>query len=546
MRRKKTKELHINHFKKTLLGRLKLKWFSEFSADENALPSEALIKRTLLEKHRNNPSAGSLLIKLIGCSTTTVRRIDDLVFGFDVLALLKSLEHKPWDDARFLEIQGGKDKLSSDNGVFIYQEALEESGRVYVVTFFKEESFPTVSRMEIRACEKNSEPFLSVLTKSGYQPYSLINILEKWDDTDSEIKIALLSLHCLNEKQSHKKVRPEDAAKLSVGGNGLFPPPVDDRCSQLIKKVVKNNLGCTKIRLPLNAIEPADHDYCMLFPAGLIKPFLRELRFGEESEMLVYWNGSSFTMSDDYASYLAYRTLDISHVPVVVMGEYPISVYGSGEQGGKELLPNVAYRYFPSPDADPELRRKALDIRLQRELGRTSVDILYDFIFKVHRLLHNPLTKERELHKLLLQNSDIFSSAGIRVLSEVRFGNKFRADLVIQVANDNRRVLLVELERANLPLFTQTGAPYAHVTHALQQVEDWMRFWNEYPNEVPAPLDATITPAGVVVIGRSKFLSEDDKRRLLSLNSNRRIQLITYDDLISRVEQYVTTIYGDT
>jgi hypothetical protein len=224
------------------------------------------------------------------------------------------------------------------------------------------------------------------------------------------------------------------------------------------------------------------------------------------------------------------------------MGEYPEDIYGRGRRGGVEILPGVNYQYTPSPGQDKESKMRALQIRLQRDVGQSAIDQLYEFVFKFHRLLHHPLTKERALHDLILEGAIFFSSTRIRILSEVRFANRFRADLVIQIDDNPARTILVELERANLPLFTRTGAPYAHVTHALQQVEDWMRFWQEHPLDVPMPLDPTITPSGVVVIGRSKFLSEDDKRRLMNLNSNRRVQIMTYDDLIAQVENYVTIL----
>ena len=107
---------------------------------------------------------------------------------------------------------------------------------------------------------------------------------------------------------------------------------------------------------------------------------------------------------------------------------------------------------------------------------------------------------------------------------------------------------MVELENANLQLFTKSGRPRAHVTHAIQQVEDWLRWWQENSNEETNELlllDKSIHPEGLVVIGRSKDFSEEDSKRLLHLNSNRRVKVITYDDLLDNLENLILNLEKD-
>lgn len=70
-------------------------------------------------------------------------------------------------------------------------------------------------------------------------------------------------------------------------------------------------------------------------------------------------------------------------------------------------------------------------------------------------------------------------------------------------------------------MFTRTGRPRKKLTHAIQQVEDWFRFWREHPELVPDRLVPSVTPKGIVVIGTSAALSDLDKRRLAHLNSHR-------------------------
>jgi hypothetical protein len=124
-------------------------------------------------------------------------------------------------------------------------------------------------------------------------------------------------------------------------------------------------------------------------------------------------------------------------------------------------------------------------------------------------------------------------------MSEVCLGKDYRVDLVIQYKLDERRLLLIELEKAGLPIFTKSGRLRSHVTHAIQQVEDWMQWWLEHPTNIPAALDGSIPPDGLVVIGRNISMDERSKRRLVHLNHNRRVKLITYDDLLDRIEALI-------
>ena len=151
-------------------------------------------------------------------------------------------------------------------------------------------------------------------------------------------------------------------------------------------------------------------------------------------------------------------------------------------------------------------------------------------------------TKEKQLDELLINYPTSFDPYGACMMSEVRLGSEYRADLVLQYKLDEKRILLIELEKANLPIFTKTGRFRSHVTHAIQQVEDWLQWWREHPNEIPKALDSSIPPQGLIVIGRNIDLDEKDKRRLVHLNSNRLVKVITYDDLLTRIEALIQSL----
>jgi hypothetical protein len=519
----------------TLLARMRSRLIGELGISPADSSNTNLIKKKLLETHRHNPEYGRLMMRFFGLRETWITRIDEIPSAFDIDGLLAELETEPWPHPRFLELQAGPEASPTCTGIFIFQEPLVGGGRVYVITIMEEEFAPLVSRAEVRAAASNPEPFFCPLGTDGYVPRSQTSIRDYWDDLEPQWKIAFLALNYLNDKRRKLALHPAESAKKEE--KQFFPPPADRRFDELIRKVVQRKAFCTKVDVPLNTVRPADYEFAMLLPAPLVRPFMVEIQDADRPELLVYWKDDSFITGDDYASYLAYRALGLESVPVVVMGTYPKEVYGDGKDGGPELLPKVTYRYSQLP-SDPVAQERALENRIRNDFGPSNIDRLYSFILQLHRHLKDPLTKERALHDLLVKGAQEFAEGAFHVLSEVWLGKKYRVDLVVQPSGGTQRVLLVELERANLPLFTKSGAPMAHVTHALQQVEDWLRFWQEHPSEVPRSLDPTISPAGVVILGRSKHLTEDQRRRLLSLNSNRRVQLLTYDDLLERIETY--------
>jgi hypothetical protein len=130
----------------------------------------------------------------------------------------------------------------------------------------------------------------------------------------------------------------------------------------------------------------------------------------------------------------------------------------------------------------------------------------------------------------------------IKVYSEVHLGEMYRVDLALMFDLDARRTLLVELERAALRVFTKKGRPTKEHTHAVQQVEDWLRWWLEHPGDVPTGFDASAPLEGLVVMGRNRGMSDDERRRLVHLNSARRVKLITYDDLLARLRTMISRI----
>jgi len=534
---KNVEQLYANHLRQTLLGRLRLKMFELITGKKGVIPSESEAKHFVLQLHRKQPEYSKVLIHLGGINKTRQVQYNNLQqTNVVLLDLLKSLEYFPWAKPKFIEIDNCPSPYPQKLGVLIFCEELEGGGKVYVVNVIGERCFPKllIARLEVRVKESEPEPFVSLLENGDFWDYSLVTWRQR--------AIVEMSIKCLQVLHTTREIVPIPIDNSVVEkSESLFDSPEDPLYVNMVEQVKKGYLSCIKTNVCLSHIRPYHFKFCMIYPLEFVEPIIHEIREGHDHEMLVYWDGKHYVMSDDYAIFLAYRALRRNEVPVIVMGNIPHGI--DGERGGRELLPpGGKVCLFDYNSVSESFREWMLDNRLQSYSDGTKTGHLYKLILTLHILLSDPCTKERQIHDLIRENPIIMDPSGIRLFSEVRLGNDYRVDLIIQLAQSDKELLLVELERPSLSIFTNKGRLRAHVGHALQQVEDWLRWWHEYPTELPHEIDASILPEGLVVIGRSIAMTNDQKKRLQHLNANRKVKVITYDDLAERLERLITNL----
>ncbi len=114
--------------------------------------------------------------------------------------------------------------------------------------------------------------------------------------------------------------------------------------------------------------------------------------------------------------------------------------------------------------------------------------------------------------------------------------------MVLQYEQSHRRVLLVELERHLDQIFKKDNRLRSKVTHASQQVEDWIGEIRSGKNNIPDWLKREYVVEGAVVIGRSKNLTVSQKDTLRVINTNRIVKIMTYDDLLEQMMRLISIL----
>jgi len=536
------------YLRRCLLGRLRLKLLEKISCRKGYFPYNSEITRYLLELSRLNADIATMFVSILNMKYTEKLNLTDLKESSDTNSMLYELEEKPIGGPIFIELVLGSELAL---GAWVTCYPLLDSGFVYSITLLAEEYFPdsVIGYVEIRASKLNPNPVFSVLSTGKDNPKNYYKCYDLSNYTDcSIIVIALKILNYVSNIQNKKFI---NIAQLNNSKEhpklGQFIPPVDPVYYEFVRKVLDGKMCCTQIEAPLEAIHPYDLDFCIKFPLDVVKECMNDIQSGVESHLLTYWRNNTFVMSDDYPVYLAYRALKYKEILIVVMGDFPDGNYKVIKRGGYELLPPArTSNKFNYNSLKQEIKEILLDERLDTMSESQGISKLYDIFLGLAALVQDPSTQEKQLHQFILSNPISLDSYGISIHSEIKLGEKYKVDLIIEYKINNKRILLVELEKANLQLFTKSGRLRAHVTHAIQQVEDWLRWWQENSNaESNKLLDTSIHPEGLVVIGRGKDLSEEDSRRLLHLNSNRRVKVITYDDLLDNLENLILNLEKD-
>ncbi len=533
-----------NNLDESVLGRLKLCLFLKMTGAPDQMPADHQKRLFLIDQSRINLYTANLYGTLLNLEYLQTVVYTALPTASNIVDVLYSLETSPLDEPFFLEISGCPEPWPDIIGALVTWEELEPCGYVYILTLFDEKNFPEalLGHAEVRASQQAPEPAFSVCRLEGWEPFTQQNY------KDDPLIMLIAQIITFVEQERSKNFIPINELKgtdLQAQQNTI--PPKDVRFDLLMHGVIAGKIHCTAAEVDLTLVKPNDIDFALTFPPDIIDQSIPLREIGLSSHLLIYWHNDAFVMSDSYPIYLAYRKLSYKKVPVIIMGPYPEGLVTPIRTGGKELIPPIQVAYHGD---DTALSIDLKDYILSRQLNKKPLSEplarIYRLYIELAQFVNDSQTKEKELHSLLLENPIALDAFGLRIQTEVKLGSKFRVDLLMQYEFTNKRILLIELEHAEHPIFNKKGRLRAEVTHAIQQVEDWIQWWRENPQDIPNGLDKFLPVEGLVIIGRSSKMTDASKRKLLSLNHSRQVQVVTYDDLLDRIRNLIVNLENYT
>jgi len=160
-------------------------------------------------------------------------------------------------------------------------------------------------------------------------------------------------------------------------------------------------------------------------------------------------------------------------------------------------------------------------------------------------LLDTDPEREETLHTYLGEHPALIYPAHTAIWSKLGIGAHF-TDFVFRDALGE--YVLVELERSTLPLFKADGDTSYDLNHAKNQVIDWKRYIEDNLATVQKELGLTgisSNPRSIVIIGRSKTLTAENRRKLVSIeNESPRTKIMTYDDVLLNARAVAENLFG--
>ncbi|MFK3843232.1 Shedu anti-phage system protein SduA domain-containing protein [Serratia sp. NPDC087055] len=516
---------------RTFIGDIQNKIVTEINNNAKATIKET--KEYILRKYQENPTLADLIISLMDIKGELYLKDNDLPLLEDLDEHFYQLELHPLDNNFFVNTPYNKNRL----GIIFNTEKLSPKGIVYTATVFFEPSLSNgIVRTELRMRQDDPEPFLSLLSTDGY-----IYLTKNESMEDSLLRVILKSL------LAYKNNRRPTVPLSSIKGSIIPRKNRNLKLEKLIADAYTGSIQCARVEVPIELIEIKDIDYALSIPQSLIETMINSIQRNRscDIEILLYEdNKGKLVMDDDYSIFLAYKAINKKTIRSVIVGKYDknkdhiktISI------GNGNLIPAIIlYQEEKSPRQIS--KKELLDAKIKKlakePIKNDENNLMFSFI-EFCRLLKNEKTKERDLHNFLLNHPRLIDINGTHVMihSEVKIGD-YIADLVLEYHYLHKGILLIELERQSDIIFTKKGRLRSKVTHALQQVEDWIKEIRENKPNIPNWLKNEYTPEGMVIIGRSNMLSMEDKLRLKSINNNRTVKILTYDDLLQHLMQLI-------
>jgi hypothetical protein len=152
---------------------------------------------------------------------------------------------------------------------------------------------------------------------------------------------------------------------------------------------------------------------------------------------------------------------------------------------------------------------------------------------------------ESPLQTFLESNPALLSPTHMRMWRKLPFGKRVTDFVFRQPANE---YLLVELEAPTRSLFRKDGQLHGDLIQAMNQITDWLRYIEDNLTTVQKELGLThlsTSPSRLIVIGRSSDLTDDDRRKLTTLqNENPKLRIATYDDLLMAARTTIENLLG--
>lgn len=515
----------------TITGRLRSRLAREWSGSDEIFPSNRTIWLKIMKLWRENSHFARLHFHVFNAPPLQRANMDRHLSRHEVNEILRDLaDHPPVhrllgegridtvSDASWACLVMGHEHPSGVAGyyAFIFQDDCLERGRIAHVSIVPP-SASSPSRMEFQG--PGGWELVSPRHINKYPPIRAALLLLQ-DELQPPPNTWLPGL----EHRSEVPLSSKDAEYM-----------------RLITLALKNELDVTHAIVSMKDVIPHDIGHLRYSDKWVNLPLK------DDDRMVVFWREDKFVMCDDYAVYCQHISKGSDKASVAILGKYPSDRVHVERVGRKKLIPQPRVsKGSPQPLLASEqdaawLAHNKIRAQSEKHIDRDMMAIWLSFA----ELVADSKANEGHLHDFILKRPVIISEFGDHVISEVSLDGKYFVDLLARRQGMMPKVWLIELEQANHRIITQGGQETKEVTHAVQQVNDWLRWWRSRSDHPLVKESADVEPRGVVIIGRSSQLTAEDRIKLAHNNQGRNVEVITYDELLDKFGDFILSQVSD-
>ena len=178
-------------------------------------------------------------------------------------------------------------------------------------------------------------------------------------------------------------------------------------------------------------------------------------------------------------------------------------------------------------------------------VGRLYQEHALDELSARFRRLLDATPPEEEIQRFLTENPVVLAPfSPVRLFPKARVLTECVTDFAI--VSPRKELILIEIERADKVLLTQSGQISAELQQAINQADEWLHLADEERSAVLRSIGGLSMPevgviTAVVIAGRDAGYSPDALRRLKK-GPLRRVRILTYDDLAGSLEAFADAL----
>lgn len=251
-------------------------------------------------------------------------------------------------------------------------------------------------------------------------------------------------------------------------------------------------------------------DHIIGFPSILIKP--------GASIILNNCLINEFHINYLHFSSFLYDKMELGPGAIKAIIDFRISILGMILQSGSA---------FFTPKVDQIIQTDNVLDKLQQKVNELKVILEAE-------------VNEEKLQTFLKENPFLLKPSS-ELIPKQKLGEDFVTDFVLlNILDQGPCYTLVELEKSSYSILTKEGLLTSSVNHALKQTRDWEIWLENNKAYLQNKLGGFESPEYLIVIGRTKWMNDNDKAYLRSYNRGyTMLRIMSYDDIIAQSEEFI-------